>query len=118
VGAAGFGVSQASGSASSPVPAAAPLAGPSPASLGDWKTRPTGAPALQTAKPKAAAEASGSGDSRLSDDVKNALLEKDKEAAVKKKAARSYRRSGSKKSDSGSVFRSGGNVNDPLNSKL
>jgi len=126
LGAAGFGVARTSGGTSAaavPIPAAAPLAGPSPASLGDWKTRsgettpaaPTPAPA-----PVATADSDKPSDSRLSDDVKTALLSKDKDAAAKKKAVRSNRavRSSSKSSSSSGVFRSGGNVNDPLNSKL
>jgi len=127
IGAAGFGVARTSGGTSAaavPIPAAAPLAGPTPASLGDWKTRSgdtTPAAPTPAAAPVATADSDKPSDSRLSDDVKTALATKDKEAAAKKKAIRSNRgavRSSSKGSSSGSVFRSGGSENDPLNSKL
>jgi hypothetical protein len=129
LGVAGFGITKASMVPPAPavaVPAAAPLAGPPPASLGDWKTRSTANDPVPAAQPAATTEGDkaekGDGDSRLSDDVKAKLAEKDKDSAAKKKAARSTRavRSTRKSSSSGSsgVFRSGGNVNDPLNSKL
>lgn len=126
IGAAGFGVARTSGGTSAaavPIPAAAPLAGPTPASLGDWKTRSgdtTPATPTPAAAPVATTDSAKPSDSRLTDDVKSALLSKDKDAAAKKKATRSTRavRNTSSKSSSNSVFRSGGSDDDPLNSKL
>jgi translation initiation factor IF-2 len=127
LGAGGFGISRASSAASVaavPVPAAAALAAPSPASLGDWKTplNPVAAaPAAPTPAPAATEEKAT--DSRLSEDAKAALAAKDKDMAAKKKAAKSsrpVRASSRRNSDSSSsgVFRSGGSADDPLNSKL
>jgi hypothetical protein len=126
LGAGGFGISRASSIApvaAVPVPAAAPLAGPSPASLGDWKTPLNPVPAAAAPAPTATEEKEKASDSRLSEDTKAALAAKDKDTAAKKKAAKSTRavrtttrRGGA--SASGGVFRSGGSENDPLNSKL
>jgi hypothetical protein len=128
LGAGGFGIVKASSvppTAAIPVPAAAPLAGPSPASLGDWKTplHPVAAPATPTPAPAATEDKEKASDSRLSEDTKAALAAKDNDAAAKKKAAKSGRavrttsRRGGGSSSSG-VFRSGGSADDPLNSKL
>jgi hypothetical protein len=128
LGAGGFGISRASSApslAAVPVPAAAPLAGPTPASLGDWKTplNPVAAPSDPAPAPAAATDEKSS-DSRLSEDTKAALAAKDKDVATKKKAAKSGRavRGTSSRRSSGSsssgVFRSGGSADDPLNSKL
>lgn len=128
LGAGGFGITRASSGptvAAVPVPAAAPLVAPSPASLGDWKTplNPTTAPASPV--PAATEEkADDKSDSRLSEETKAALAAKDKDTAAKKKAARAGRaaRATSSRRSSGSssnsVFRSGGSADDPLNSKL
>lgn len=130
LGAGGFGIVKASSvppTAAIPVPAAAaPLAGPSPASLGDWKTPLNPVAAAPTPAPTAASTATEEkpSDSRLSDDTKAALAAKDKDAAAKKKAGKASRgavRASSRRgggSSSSSVFRSGGSADDPLNSKL
>jgi hypothetical protein len=126
LGAGGFGISRASSApslAAVPVPAAAPLAGPTPASLGDWKTplNPVAAPATPPEPAPAAAEEKPSDGSRLSEDTKAALAAKDKDAAAKKKAAKPGRvtRTVSRRGgESSGVFRSGGSADDPLNSKL
>jgi hypothetical protein len=126
LGAGGFGISRASSApslAAVPVPAAAPLAGPTPASLGDWKTplNPVAAPATPPEPAPAAAEEKPSDGSRLSEDTKAALAAKDKDAAAKKKPAKPGRvtRTVSRRGgESSGVFRSGGSADDPLNSKL
>ncbi len=125
LGAAGFGVVKASSVppvAAVPVPTTTPLTGPSPASLGDWKTplHPAASPPPAAAAPSEPTAADKNADSRLSDDVRAKLAEQDKDRAAKKKAPRSGRgvRSSNRSSSSSSVFRSGGNANDPLNSKL
>jgi hypothetical protein len=125
IGLAGFGITRASSAPPAPavpVPAAAALAGPSPASLGDWKTPLNPVPAAPKAEEPAAPseeQDKKADDSRLSDDVKAKLADKDKDQVAKKKAVRSTRAvRSSARSSSGSVFRSGGSADDPLNSKL
>jgi hypothetical protein len=125
LGAGGFGILRASSAqsvAAVPVPAAAPLAGPSPGSLGDWKTPLNPVPAPANPAPAAEEEKPSDG-SRLSEDTKAALAAKDKDTAAKKKAAakpgRATRTVSRRSSDTSSgVFRSGGSADDPLNSKL
>jgi hypothetical protein len=134
-----FGVSRLTGGGEVtrpiPVPAAAPVAANTATS--NTLTTPTPAP---TTAPTPTSDSASSGsaasdkpasdkpsetasaDARLADDVKAKLKDADKSRSDKKKATKASHakvasRSKSSSSSSG-VFRAGGNVNDPLNSKL
>lgn len=106
-------------------PQAAAAAAPAPVApqkTSPWTppaSSPTPPPATPTPTPEAKSDSGATG--RLSDDMKKALLASDSGRAPKQKArsaapARSTASAGSKKGST--VFKSGGNANDPLNSNL
>jgi uncharacterized protein DUF4339 len=107
-----------------PVPAAAPAPVETVAAAAPAPTTPPAAattPAPAEEKTASADKPADSSDTRLSDDVKSKLKDADKSRVEKKKAAKASRghtASRAKSSSSSGVFRAGGNVNDPLNSKL
>ena len=99
-------------------PAAAPVALSTATSV---VATPAAAPAPTPAPAEATPSASDkpAENTRLADDVKSKLKDADKARADKKKAGKVSRgRAPATSKSSSNVFRSGGNVNDPLNSKL
>lgn len=120
LGAAGFAVAQLDASPTSKVeaPPAAPVAAafnPGQAERFDDSAAKTPTPEVTST---ANNETESAKNSRLSEDMKKALLVKDTERAAKKSRARpAPKRSSGKKSASG-PFKAGGSVHDPLNEKL
>lgn len=123
LGGAGYGISRLDAPPAPPVVAAAVPTVQAAAALTPYQpptptpaANPTPAPAPEPAK----AESDATSDSRLSDDMKKALLSADKERAQKKTArASAPRRSSARKSKgSSTALKGGGGTHDPLDPTL